>query len=85
MDGEKVVAWSDGLGGTGPAPDGLPKTPTVSTFTIDAGPEGTLRHIFFMDDRTTSWKIYRPEEELCARDANGYPSCLMTVDPLIKQ
>ena len=80
VDGEKSVVWSDGQG-----PDGLSDTPTVSTFTINAGPEGILKHILYMDDRTTPWKIYRPEEEHCGRDANGYPLCLLNADVRIKQ
>ncbi|MDY6789805.1 MAG: hypothetical protein SWH54_00930 [Thermodesulfobacteriota bacterium] len=85
VDGEKKVVWSDGIMKDLPGPDGLPDMPTVSTFTIDAGPEGILKHIFYMDDRTLPWKIYRPEEEHCLRDANGYPSCLLTADVRIKQ
>ncbi len=87
VDGEKEVAWSDGSAIV-LVPDGLPDTPTVCTLTIDAGAEGTLHHIFYIDERTTPWKMYRPEEDLlleCPFDANGYPSCLMIYDFLVKQ
>lgn len=89
VDGEKTVAWSDGdeiFSG----PNELPNTPTVSTLTIDAGAAGTFRHIFYIDERTEPWEMYRPKDEpspACDRDVNGYQSCLMieVQDIIIKQ
>lgn len=87
VDGEKTVAWSDGDAIVS-GPNGLPDTPTVCTLTIDAGAAGTLSHVFYIDERTEPWEMYRPDDEPspdCDPDVNGYPSCLMNEDTFIKQ
>ena len=87
VDGEKTVFWSDGSSIVS-GPNGLPNTPTVCTITIYAGAAGTLSHVFYIDERTEPWEMYRPDDEPspdCDPDVNGYPSCLMNEDTFIKQ
>lgn len=87
VDGEKMVVWSDGSSIVS-GPNGLPNTPTVCTITIYGGAAGTFGHIFYIDERTEPWEMYRPDDEPspdCDPDVNGYPSCLMNEDTFIKQ